>query len=925
MFKNTKYPLLKFSFIALFVAVLNIDCSAQFVRASGQNILDEEGNEMILRGIGLGGWMLQEGYMLRTWGAQHELESRIEELVGLEKKQEFYAAWLLNHCTKTDIDSMAAWGFNSVRLPMHFKLFTPPIEEEPIEGEITWIEEGFVMVDSLLSWVKDNDMYIILDLHAAPGGQGENADISDYDPSKPSLWESELNKEKMIALWVKLAERYANEPNIAAYDLINETNWGFDNNHQTDLNGCNQSTNAPLWDLQRRCIEAIRAVDPNHMIVIEGNCWGNNYNGLPIELWDDNITISYHKYWNSNDQGSLAPLLETRNKWNVPLWLGETGENSNEWFSDAIALLEANNIGWSWWPQKKMGGNNVQEIEINEGYQNILDYWGGNSEKPSSEDAYSALMQIAENLKAENNTYHYDVIDAMTRQPYDKSALPFKNHSINDGVTNRVYFSDYDFGGQGVGYFDREYTNETGQPGGSGWNLGGRYRNDGVDIEACEDTETNGFNVGWTNQFEWVQYTVDVESAGGYRVAIRHAGLKLGVAKILVNEDDMSGNISLEATGGYQNWNTTSIDDVILNEGQNEIKFYIVNGGANLNYLELTKTSNLEDLAFAAVSAITSESGNEIRLNVNKNIDPATISSDGFSMVIDGKEVNITGIVPAENSSKVLQVSFEEEILYDSEITISFDGDQIKSENGQNLATFSNLSVDLGLPIHYQIPGKIFATDFFDMRGLVVLKNEKDPGSDFHLGYTDIGDYAEYYVTVPDSGHYFIQARAANNYSTEGKIEFEQVALDGTVLNSVEVLLPPTGGWENWTTSPSVDWYLQSGRSILRMKVRKPGINLTWFTTSRFVLGADEKKNEFRIYPNPAQRIVHLIFPDNANGLVNFNIKSLEGKMIKNVEVEQLSNSMLSLDISNLKEGIYIVEIFNNNFSTQKKLVVNHR
>jgi hypothetical protein len=109
------------------------------------------------------------------------------------------------------------------------------------------------------------------------------------------------------------------------------------------------------------------------------------------------------------------------------------------------------------------------------------------------------------------------------------------------------------------------------------------------------------------------------------------------------------------------------------------------------------------------------------------------------------------------------------------------------------------------------------------------------------------------------------------------------------------------------------------------MKVRKPGINLTWFTTSRFVLGADEKKNEFRIYPNPAQRIVHLIFPDNANGLVNFNIKSLEGKMIKNVEVEQLSNSMLSLDISNLKEGIYIVEIFNNNFSTQKKLVVNHR
>ena len=96
------------------------------------------------------------------------------------------------------------------------------------------------------------------------------------------------------------------------------------------------------------------------------------------------------------------------------------------------------------------------------------------------------------------------------------------------------------------------------------------------------------------------------------------------------------------------------------------------------------------------------------------------------------------------------------------------------------------------------------------------------------------------------------------------------------------------------------------------MKIRKPGINLTWFTTSRFVLGTDEKKNEFRIYPNPTQRIVHLILPDNVNGLVNFNIKSLEGKLIRKVEEEQSSNGMLSLDISNLKQGIYIIEVFSN-------------
>ena len=65
----------------------------------------------------------------------------------------------------------------------------------------------------------------MIDLHAAPGGQGYNADISDYDPTKPSLWESELNQNKTVELWKKLSQRYKNEKWIAGYDLINEPNW----------------------------------------------------------------------------------------------------------------------------------------------------------------------------------------------------------------------------------------------------------------------------------------------------------------------------------------------------------------------------------------------------------------------------------------------------------------------------------------------------------------------------------------------------------------------------------------------------------------------------------------------------------------------------------------------------------------------------
>ena len=124
--------------------------------------------------MGLGGWMLQEGYMLHlsNLGQQYKIKEKIIDVVGKEKANYFYDQWLLNHTTKQDIDSLAAWGFNSVRLPMHYNLYTLPVEEEPVIGQQTWIEKGFTLTDSLLSWCKANKLYLILDLHAAPGGQG---------------------------------------------------------------------------------------------------------------------------------------------------------------------------------------------------------------------------------------------------------------------------------------------------------------------------------------------------------------------------------------------------------------------------------------------------------------------------------------------------------------------------------------------------------------------------------------------------------------------------------------------------------------------------------------------------------------------------------------------------------------------------------
>ncbi|NVK83820.1 MAG: glycosyl hydrolase family 5, partial [Cytophagia bacterium] len=121
---------LKGLFLVFITFQATVSALAQgFLKTDGQQIVDENNNPIIWRGIGLGGWMLQEGYMLGTGGPQHTIEARIEELVGETKKEQFYDAWLANHMRKIDVDSMAAWGYNMIRLPMHYKLFTPPIEE----------------------------------------------------------------------------------------------------------------------------------------------------------------------------------------------------------------------------------------------------------------------------------------------------------------------------------------------------------------------------------------------------------------------------------------------------------------------------------------------------------------------------------------------------------------------------------------------------------------------------------------------------------------------------------------------------------------------------------------------------------------------------------------------------------------------------
>jgi aryl-phospho-beta-D-glucosidase BglC (GH1 family) len=197
-------------------------------------------------------------------------------------------------------------------------------------------------LDQVVGWCKQANLYVILDMHAAPGGQtGDNIDDS---WGYPFLFENPESQDLTINIWRKLAARYRNEPTVIGYDLLNEPIA-----HYFD----GSKLNPRLEPLYRRIVAGIRQVDRNHVIFLGGAQWDTNFKvfGPPF---DAKLVYTFHKYWMDVNQGAIQEYLDFRDKYNVPVWMGESGENTDEWITSFRTLLDKNNIGWCFWPYKRM-------------------------------------------------------------------------------------------------------------------------------------------------------------------------------------------------------------------------------------------------------------------------------------------------------------------------------------------------------------------------------------------------------------------------------------------------------------------------------------------------------------------------------------------------------------------------------------------
>ncbi|PJJ52957.1 cellulase family glycosylhydrolase [Hymenobacter chitinivorans] len=581
------------------------------LRAQGGKVVDAGGKEVVLRGFNVGGWLLQESYILKTdtLDSQARIRGGLLRTMSDKELEDFYADYRAKFVTKADIDFVAAQGFNCVRLPFHYDLFLTraqrlernkvsrrPRDSKALDAYVQsltqWYDQnqlftdaqnldGFRVIDEVLSWCAARNMYVILDLHAAPGGQGFDRNINDnFLPL--DLWKRKDAKGRLIyqditvRLWEKLSARYQNDPRVAMYDFINEP-------HKVNAENGLSNDNAEISALYSRLITAVRRQNDQHLVLLEGNGYGNEYTNLTpdkLQISDRrNIVYNAHRYWCPNDPAATDPnpnqinlinnLVAFRTKWQVPVWVGETGENSNEWFAGAVQGLNAQNIGWCHWNLKRVEG--VTSLLRVRAYGSIL--------TPEGRTALLRNIQFKECLP------NRDVIAALTgpataRTPYAALSIP-----------GTIHATDYDMGRNGIAYQDAyaeriDYRKE------APTNNGSVYRNDGIDIQVNPDKPSNGFAISDMAAGEWVNYTVTVTKAGTYTLQARVKNDTSAPARLTVKLDDTAiGTLAVPQTPPTAPWTTISVPTTTLPAGRHTLQLYVEQPGASLSWLQFNPST----------------------------------------------------------------------------------------------------------------------------------------------------------------------------------------------------------------------------------------------------------------------------------------------------------------------------------------------
>ena len=376
--------------------------SGGFLRVQGHDIVDERGEKFFIRGTNLGNWLNPEGYMFGfgKCSSAHLIDEMFRELVGPAAAKAFWRAFKDNYVTEADIAFVAATGANTVRVPFHYRLFT---DEDYLD--LTGPGDGFRRLDDVVGWCRKHGLRVILDMHDCPGGNtGENIDDSYGDAW---LFKDESCERQYCEIWRKIAAHYADEPVILGYGLMNEP-----------ISSCLkdvEALNRRLEAVQLRALEAIRAEDRRHIVILAGGQWNTNFSVFSKFDCDPNIAYECHHYaFNvpQYDDGAVKGYAAFRDKAGKPMFMGETGHNpSNDWYRQIRESMETNNIGWTFWPLKMPDHGSWFNFPLPKGWcktivafaeTNRCSYAAIRAARPDQAKAQRLLDEYVEHCKAEH-------------------------------------------------------------------------------------------------------------------------------------------------------------------------------------------------------------------------------------------------------------------------------------------------------------------------------------------------------------------------------------------------------------------------------------------------------------------------------------------------------------------------------------------
>jgi hypothetical protein len=151
---------------------------------------------------------------------------------------------------------------------------------------------------------------------------------------------------------------------ILGYELFNEPIAPYFPNME-ELNG-------KLEDIYKKGVAAIREVDNNHIILLGGAQWNGNFKPFKDSKFDDKIMYTCHRYGGDPTKDDIQTIIDFRDSVNLPMYMGEIGHNTDEWQAAFCQTMRENNIGYTFWPYKKMDGSSFVGITPPENWANIL-------------------------------------------------------------------------------------------------------------------------------------------------------------------------------------------------------------------------------------------------------------------------------------------------------------------------------------------------------------------------------------------------------------------------------------------------------------------------------------------------------------------------------------------------------------------------